>query len=115
LPAPASAAGFGGLILYFDEFVPRYLRKTNGAVIGRRAAQMLAKRYDLPLVWLGNTVFIDEVIAADRLREAQLADRTPRRPGRPPRRAGRCRKKRGAPPDDDSRRRSIEWFGKTNR
>jgi hypothetical protein len=75
-------SGLGGLILYYEEFVPRYL-----PACGRRWAQMLAKRHNFPLVRLGRAVYIDPELAADRLRAAQLGGREPRRPGRPPGRA----------------------------
>lgn len=85
--APLPGTGFGGLIPYFDEFVPRYLRKKDGKPIGKRAAQIIAKENNLPLVRLGNNVFIDVEKAAERLREAQIIDREPRGRGRPAKRA----------------------------
>jgi hypothetical protein len=81
VPVPTN---LGGLIRFFEEFVPRYLTKKNGEPVGRRAAQKIARQHHLPLVRLGNAVFIDVELAADRLREAQLMpDREPRRRGRP--------------------------------
>jgi len=49
----------------------------------KRSAQQLAKKHGFPLVKIGLVTFIDPVIAAERLREAQLAERAPRPRGRP--------------------------------
>jgi hypothetical protein len=75
--------GFGGLVPYYTQFVPEHLPKANGEPRGKRSAQQIAKRYNLPLIRLGYNTFIDPEKAAERLREAQLSDREPRRPGRP--------------------------------
>jgi hypothetical protein len=78
------SSGFSGLIEYFNDFVPRFLRKKNGTPVGRRQAQIIAKEHNLPLIRLGNAVYIDIEKAAERLREAQLVDRRePRGRGRP--------------------------------
>jgi hypothetical protein len=81
--AQSRPLSLGGLIPYFDEFVPRFLRKKNGAPVGRRAAQKIARQYNLPIVRMGHCAFIDVERAAEILREAQLVDRAPRKPGRP--------------------------------
>jgi hypothetical protein len=80
-----SVDGFGGLVPFYDVFVPEHLT-INGRRRSKRSAQDVAKRHNLPLVRIGHNVFIDPVVAAERLREAQLAqlaDRTPRGRGRP--------------------------------
>jgi hypothetical protein len=74
---------FEGLVPYYEEFVPDHFVKSNGKPVGKRSAQILAKRYNLALVRLGNSVFIDVAETAERLRKAQLADREPRGRGRP--------------------------------
>jgi hypothetical protein len=74
---------FGGLVDYYNDFVPRCLPRTDGAPRTRRSAQQLAKAFNFPLIRVGYTVLIDPVIAAERLREAQLSERAPRRRGRP--------------------------------
>jgi hypothetical protein len=79
----ATEPGFGGLVEYFGQFVPAYLKKTNGNPVGRRRAQIIAKQHNLPLVRLGNAVFIDPNLAARLLIEAQTARHEPRGPGRP--------------------------------
>jgi hypothetical protein len=77
--------GFGGLEPYY-EFASRVFSRADGSPIGRRAAQKIAKKYNLPLIRMGNSAFIDPAIAAEQLRAMQLvdhADREPRKPGRP--------------------------------
>jgi hypothetical protein len=88
--APSRTSDFGGMIEYYYEFVPRFLKKRNGEPVGRRAAQKLARKYNFPLVRIGYCIYIDVDLAAERLRRAQLGDdRQPRRRGRP--------RKNGAP------------------
>lgn len=79
------ADGFGGLIPFYTEFVPKHLKKRDGKPIGKRAAQKIAKQHNFPLVYLGHTAFIDPEVTAERLRVQQLSktDRAPRGPGRP--------------------------------
>jgi hypothetical protein len=77
------SAAFGGLVPFYEKFVPEVLGKPDGGAIGRRGAQLIAKKYNLPLIRIGNAVFIDPVLAAERLREAQLNGTEPRRRGRP--------------------------------
>jgi hypothetical protein len=77
-----SGEGFGGLVPFYDVFVPEHL-PINGKRRSRRSAQVVAKKYNLPLVRVGHNVFIDPVVAAERLREAQLVDPRPRGRGRP--------------------------------
>jgi hypothetical protein len=73
-----------GLVEYYGTFVPQHFRKSDGTPVGRRQAQMIAKENNLPLIRLGGSVFIDVAKAAERLREAQLTNRTiVRKPGRP--------------------------------
>jgi hypothetical protein len=72
---------FAGLVPYYTEFVPQHFVKADGKPVGKRSAQIFARRYRLPLVRVGSITFIDVEKAADRLRE-QLEP--PRRgPGRP--------------------------------
>jgi len=83
--ALSHASNFGGMIEYYYEFVPRFLKKRNGEPVGRRAAQKLARKYNFPLIRIGYCTYIDVDLAAERLRRAQLGDdRQPRRRGRPP-------------------------------
>jgi hypothetical protein len=74
--------GFGGLVPYYDVFVPQYLTKTDGSPVGRRQAQIIAQVHNLPLVRLGNNCWIDPELAAERLREAQIFAREEPRRGR---------------------------------
>jgi hypothetical protein len=76
---------FGGLVNYYDDFVPNCLPLPDGSRRTKRSAQQLAKQYNFPLVKVGLVTFIDPVIAAERLREAQLAKAFsfPRGRGRP--------------------------------
>jgi hypothetical protein len=74
---------FGGLVNYYDDFVPNCLPLADGSRRTKRSAQQLAKKYNFPLIKIGLVTFIDPVIAAERLREAQLAERMPRGRGRP--------------------------------
>jgi hypothetical protein len=75
--------GFGGLVPYY-EFVRRHLPLPNGKPRSRRSAQQIAQHYNLPLVRIKNLAFIDEELAAERLREVAMTPRReePRR-GRP--------------------------------
>jgi 3,4-dihydroxy-2-butanone 4-phosphate synthase len=50
---------FAGLEPYYTVFVPREIKKADGTSVGRRAAQKIAKKYNLPLVRMGHAVFID--------------------------------------------------------
>jgi hypothetical protein len=84
--ADATAPSFGGLMLY-EEFVQKFLLKKNGDPVGERQAQILAKEHDLPLIRVGSCVWIDPLLAADRLRQAQIFDREPRRGRGRPRKA----------------------------
>jgi hypothetical protein len=59
----------------------------NGKQRSKRGKQLIAKRHNLPVVYVGWCAFIDPALAAERLREAQLSDRTPRGRGRPPKAA----------------------------
>jgi hypothetical protein len=74
---------FGGLVDYYNDFVPKCLPLSDGTPRGRRSAQKLAKAFNLPLIRVGDVVLIDPLIAAERLREAQLSERMPRGRGRP--------------------------------
>jgi len=74
---------FGGLVNYYDDFVPNCLPLADGTRRTKRSAQQLAKKYNFPLIKVGLVTFIDPVVAADRLREMQLAERAPRVRGRP--------------------------------
>jgi len=78
---PAKAEGFGGLILYYEEFIPRYLPLAGGRPRSRRSAQVIAKEYNLPIIRVGTIAFIDPVEAAARLRERGMTPKrtTPRR------------------------------------
>jgi hypothetical protein len=75
-------AAIGELVDYYP-WVDKNLPLVNGKKRSKRSAQALAKRYDFPIVRIGWNAFIDIEKAAERLRQAQLADRTPRGPGRP--------------------------------
>jgi hypothetical protein len=74
---------FEGLVPYYEEFVPQHFVKSNGKPVGKRSAQIFVKKYNLPVVRVGNCDFIDVAEAAERLRKAQLVDREPRGRGRP--------------------------------
>jgi hypothetical protein len=80
-------SGFGGLIDYYDEFVPVYLPLPNGKPRSRRSAQKVAISYNLPIVRVGWRAFIDPELAAQRLRETQLRARVKPQRGRPARQA----------------------------
>ena len=80
-----SDGDFGGLIPYFEEFVPKYLPKSNGKPRSRRSAQDIADRYNLPLVRIALRAFIDPQIAAEQLKAAQIRERAAPRRGRPKR------------------------------
>src|SRR5215472_19147759 len=79
--------GFPGLVEYYNEFVPQNFTKRSGKPVTRRRAQQYAKQYNFPLVRIGHKTLIDPMIAAERLRQAQLqqspAREPPRKPGRP--------------------------------
>ena len=49
----------------------------------RRAKQLAAKRYRLPIIRLGNSTVIDDEAGDARLREMALFQDTPQRRGRP--------------------------------
>jgi len=76
---------FGGLVNYYDDFVPNCLPLAGGGRRTKRSAQQLAKQYNFPLIKIGLVTLIDPVIAAERLREAQLSEKraVPRGRGRP--------------------------------
>jgi len=78
--------GFGGLVPYYEEFVPDHFPLANGKPRGRRSAQKIAKEYNLPLIRVKKLTFIDPELAAQRLREVAMT------PGREPLRRGRPRK-----------------------
>jgi hypothetical protein len=81
--------GFGGLVPYYEEFIPRHFPLSGGKPRGRRSAQKIAKAFNLPLIRVGHVVLIDPEVAAHRLRETQLTpSREPRRPGRPRKNTG---------------------------
>jgi hypothetical protein len=80
-------AALPGLVPYYT-WAEANLPLPSGKKRSRRSAQDITKRYNLPLVRLGLCAFIDVEKAAERLREAQLTDRTPRRVGRPAKRTG---------------------------
>jgi hypothetical protein len=77
--------GFGGLIPYYEEFVPEHFPLPNGKARGKRSAQQIAKEFNLPLIRVKQLTFIDPVLAAQRLREVAMTPsrETPRRRGRP--------------------------------
>jgi hypothetical protein len=74
--------GLPGLVPYYA-WVDEHLPLPNGRKRSKRSAQVIAQRYNLPLVRLGLGAVIDTEKAAHQLREAQLTDRTPRGRGRP--------------------------------
>jgi hypothetical protein len=77
---------FGGLVPYYEEFVPEHFPLPDGTPRGRRSAEKIAKRYNLPLIHVHKITFIDPVMAAERLREFATPKREqpPRKPrGRP--------------------------------
>jgi hypothetical protein len=78
---------FGGLMLYYEQFLPEFLPLPSGEKRSRRSGTHLAEKYDLPLIKVGRSIFIDTELAALRLREAQLAGQEPRRGRGRPRKA----------------------------
>jgi hypothetical protein len=77
--------GFGGLVPYYDEFIPKHFPLSGGKPRGRRSAQKIAKEFNLPLIRVKQIVLIDPDMAAQRLREMQLTPRREaRKRGRPP-------------------------------
>jgi hypothetical protein len=79
----AMSEGFGGLVPYFEKFVPEHFPLSGGKQRGRRSAQKIAKEFNLPLIRVKKLVFIDPELAAQRLREVAMA------PGREQPRRGR--------------------------
>jgi hypothetical protein len=73
------------LVSFYDEYGPSRFRKKNGSSPKRRALQILAREYDLPLIRIGHAVLIDPQAGDDRLRELahRPAVKGPRPPGRP--------------------------------
>jgi hypothetical protein len=78
---------FGGLMLYYEQFVPEFLPLPSGKLRSRRSGTHLADKYNLPLVKMGRSIFIDPELAAQRLRDAQLPESEPRRGRGRPRKA----------------------------
>ena len=76
---------FGGLVSYFEDFMPRHFPLPDGTPRSKRSGERIAKRYNLPLIRVNKVTYIDPIMAAQRLREiAMMPPReTPRR-GRPP-------------------------------
>jgi hypothetical protein len=68
-----------------EDFMEDCLPLTNGKPRSKRSEQELVQRYNLPVVKIGHRRFIDPILAAERLREDQLAPgcTPPRSPGRP--------------------------------
>lgn len=77
--------GFGGLVDYYNDFVPKHFPLPNGKPGCRRRAQKIAKRYNLKVIRVFQVALIDPIEAADTLRQQFAAQKreTPRR-GRPP-------------------------------
>jgi hypothetical protein len=67
------------LVDYYDDYCPPRFPKARG----RRAKQIIAQRYRLPIIRIGNSTLIDEAVADERLCEFALHQELPRRRGRP--------------------------------
>jgi hypothetical protein len=70
-----------GLIPLYP-FIEQHLPKSDGKPRSKRSAQLIVKKFNLPVVYVGWLALIDPELAAQRLRE-HMVDREPRKPGRP--------------------------------
>ena len=77
------SAAAPSLVDYYREYAPARFRHPNGEPVRRRSQQLLAKRYRLPLIRIGNSCLIDPAAADRRLRELALHQEPERRRGRP--------------------------------
>jgi hypothetical protein len=71
------------IVGFFDSYVPSRFPKRNGKPRGRRSAQRLAKKFELPLIFAGHSVLIDEVAGDVALAEFAINRKQPPRRGRP--------------------------------
>jgi hypothetical protein len=80
-------AQMSGLINYYEEYASTRFRKKSGEPYEKRSLQIFAKKFDLPLIRIGNCALIDPDAGDDRLRECahRPGEKEPRGRGRPPR------------------------------
>jgi hypothetical protein len=71
------------IVDYFGVYVPSRFPKRSGKPRARRSAQRLAKKFELPLIFAGHSVLIDEIAGDARLAEFAINRKQPPRRGRP--------------------------------
>lgn len=67
------------LVDYYDHYAPSRFPTART----KRAKQIVAQRYRLPIIRIGNSTLIDEALGDARLSEFALHQEPPRRRGRP--------------------------------
>ena len=72
------------LVDYYREYAPSRFRLPNGEPVKKRSQQLIAKRYQLPVIRIGHSCLIDPEAADERLRELAVGQESfiPKR-GRP--------------------------------
>ena len=71
------------IVGFYEQYVPSRFPRRNGKPRGRRSAQRLAKKFELPLIFAGHSVLIDEIAGDVALAEFAINRKQPPRRGRP--------------------------------